>query len=195
MILTSSSSLLDLVISLTSFSGSPSLSFTKSQTRRRGAEKARDRARPLAGDKLLVVMKRKCVLLLSFNCFFIRPRFLSFPFSLLLPSSSSSFPSPSPPSPQLWIKHKGLRVLVIFEGRDAAGKGGVIKKLTAPLNQRGLRIVALAKPTETEKTQWYWQRYLKHLPSAGEIVIFDRSWYNRAGVERVMKWSTDEQVS
>ena len=84
--------------------------------------------------------------------------------------------------------------MVIFEGRDAAGKGGVIKRLTAPLNQRGLRTVALAKPTETEKTQWYWQRYLKHLPSAGEIVIFDRSWYNRAGVEKVMGWATEEQV-
>lgn len=95
---------------------------------------------------------------------------------------------------QLWIKHKGLKVLVIFEGRDAAGKGGVIKKITNPLNQRGLRVVALQKPTETEKTQFYWQRYLKHLPSAGEIVIFDRSWYNRAGVERVMGWATQEQV-
>ena len=120
-------------------------------------------------------------------------RFPSFPFSTLITT-----PTPTPSTNlllyQLWIKHKGLRVLVIFEGRDAAGKGGVIKRLTAPLNQRGLRVVALAKPTETEKTQWYWQRYLKHLPSAGEIVIFDRSWYNRAGVEKVMGWATDEQV-
>lgn len=122
----------------------------------------------------------------------------SLPFLLtLLPSQSSPSIIFHPPHPihfQLWIKHKGLRVLVIFEGRDAAGKGGVIKRLTAPLNQRGLRTVALAKPTETERTQWYWQRYLKHLPSAGEIVIFDRSWYNRAGVERVMGWASPEEV-
>ena len=118
-----------------------------------------------------------------------------FSFHHLRPHRPSSISPIAPhPTPQLWIKHKGLKVLVIFEGRDAAGKGGVIKRLTAPLNQRGLRTVALAKPTETEKTQWYWQRYLKHLPSAGEIVIFDRSWYNRAGVEKVMGWATEEQV-
>jgi polyphosphate kinase len=92
------------------------------------------------------------------------------------------------------LSHTQLKVLIIFEGRDAAGKGGVIKRITEPLNQRGLRVVALPAPTDAEKTQWYFQRYLAHMPSGGEIVIFDRSWYNRAGVERVMGWATDEQV-
>jgi polyphosphate kinase len=87
---------------------------------------------------------------------------------------------------QNWIKHKGLRVLVLFEGRDAAGKGGVIKRITESLNPRICRVVALGTPTEREKTQWYFQRYVAQLPSAGEMVLFDRSWYNRAGVEHVM---------
>ncbi|HPY33969.1 MAG TPA: hypothetical protein PK763_08680, partial [Anaerolineaceae bacterium] len=87
---------------------------------------------------------------------------------------------------QGWIKEKGLKVVVLFEGRDAAGKGGTIKRITEKLNPRIVRIVALATPTEREKTQWYFQRYVQHLPAAGEMVLFDRSWYNRAGVERVM---------
>ncbi|NMU34001.1 polyphosphate kinase 2, partial [Vibrio parahaemolyticus] len=87
---------------------------------------------------------------------------------------------------QEWVKHKGLKVVVLFEGRDAAGKGGVIKRITEKLNPRVCRVVALPAPTEKEKTQWYFQRYVAHLPSAGEIVLFDRSWYNRAGVEKVM---------
>ena len=87
---------------------------------------------------------------------------------------------------QDWVKSSGERVVVVFEGRDAAGKGGTIKTVTEHLNPRGARIVALAKPNEQERTQWYFQRYVEHLPSAGEIVLFDRSWYNRAGVERVM---------
>lgn len=94
---------------------------------------------------------------------------------------------------QTWVKEKGLRIVIIFEGRDAAGKGGVIKRLTAPLNPRGCRVVALPKPSDVEATQWYFQRYVAHLPSAGEIVIFDRSWYNRAGVERVMGFCTEEE--
>src|SRR5277367_6709150 len=94
---------------------------------------------------------------------------------------------------QNWIKHKGLRVLVLFEGRDAAGKGGVIKRITESLNPRICRVVALGTPTEREKTQWYFQRYVAQLPSAGEMVLFDRSWYNRAGVEHVMGFCTDEQ--
>jgi polyphosphate kinase 2 len=94
---------------------------------------------------------------------------------------------------QEWIKHKGLRVVVLFEGRDAAGKGGVIKRITQTLNPRICRVVALGVPTEREKTQWYFQRYASHLPSAGEMVLFDRSWYNRAGVEKVMGFCTDEQ--
>jgi polyphosphate kinase 2 len=94
---------------------------------------------------------------------------------------------------QYWVKEKKLKVCVIFEGRDAAGKGGVIKRITEPLNPRSVRIAALPKPTEKEQTQWYFQRYVKHLPSAGEIVIFDRSWYNRAGVERVMGFCSDEE--
>ena len=95
---------------------------------------------------------------------------------------------------QYWIRDQGLKLVVIFEGRDAAGKGGVIKRITEPLNPRAARVVALAKPTETEQTQWYFQRYVAHLPGAGEIVIFDRSWYNRAGVEMVMGFCTDEQL-
>jgi len=94
---------------------------------------------------------------------------------------------------QEWIRHKGMRVVIIFEGRDAAGKGGVIKSITQYLNPRSCRIVALGVPTEKEKTQWYFQRYIEHLPSAGEMVMFDRSWYNRAGVERVMGFCTEEQ--
>jgi polyphosphate kinase 2 len=94
---------------------------------------------------------------------------------------------------QNWIKHKGLQVLVLFEGRDAAGKGGVIKRITESLNPRICRVVALGTPTEREKTQWYFQRYVAQLPAAGEMVLFDRSWYNRAGVERVMGFCTEEQ--
>jgi polyphosphate kinase 2 len=94
---------------------------------------------------------------------------------------------------QEWIKHKGLRVVVLFEGRDAAGKGGTIKRITECLNPRVCRVVALGIPTEREKTQWYFQRYVDHLPAAGEMVIFDRSWYNRAGVERVMEFCTDDE--
>lgn len=96
---------------------------------------------------------------------------------------------------QGWIKEKGLRVVVIFEGRDAAGKGGVIKRITETLNPRIVRVVALPVPTEKEKTQWYYQRYVAHLPSAGEMILMDRSWYNRAGVERVMGFCTEEQVT
>lgn len=95
---------------------------------------------------------------------------------------------------QGWIKEKGLKVVVLFEGRDAAGKGGVIKRITDRLNPRIARIVALAVPTEREKSQWYFQRYVEHLPAAGEMVLFDRSWYNRSGVERVMGFCTEEQV-
>ncbi|MFW3344382.1 polyphosphate kinase 2 [Aliarcobacter butzleri] len=91
------------------------------------------------------------------------------------------------------VKAQGLKILMIFEGRDAAGKGGTIKRITEHLNPRGARIVALEKPTEQERTQWYFQRYTKHLPSAGEIVLFDRSWYNRAGVEPVMGFCTHEE--
>ena len=94
---------------------------------------------------------------------------------------------------QNYVKEKGLRVLMLMEGRDAAGKGGTIKRLTEHLNPRGCRIVALAKPSDVEKTQWYFQRYVTHLPSAGEIVIFDRSWYNRAGVEPVMGFCTQAE--
>ncbi len=94
---------------------------------------------------------------------------------------------------QEWIKNKGLKVVVIFEGRDAAGKGGAIKRITECLNPRVCRVVALATPTEREKTQWYFQRYTAHLPAGGEIVLFDRSWYNRAGVERVMGFCTYEE--
>lgn len=94
---------------------------------------------------------------------------------------------------QEWVKATGKKVAVIFEGRDAAGKGGTIKRLTEPLNPRICRVVALPAPTERQKTQWYFQRYVDHLPAAGEIVIFDRSWYNRAGVERVMGFCTDAE--
>ena len=94
---------------------------------------------------------------------------------------------------QEWIKQKGLRVAVIFEGRDAAGKGGVIKRITQRLNHRIVRVVALGIPTERERGEWYFQRYVPHLPAAGEMVLFDRSWYNRAGVERVMGFCTDDE--
>ncbi|MBV6645125.1 MAG: polyphosphate kinase 2 [Cyclobacteriaceae bacterium] len=94
---------------------------------------------------------------------------------------------------QEWIKKEGLKVVVIFEGRDASGKGGVIKRITAPLNPRVCKIVALGVPTEREKTQWYFQRYVPHLPAAGEMVLFDRSWYNRSGVEKVMGFCTEEE--
>jgi polyphosphate kinase 2 len=95
---------------------------------------------------------------------------------------------------QDWVEHTGEKIVVIFEGRDAAGKGGVIKRITQRLNPRVCRVVALNKPTEKEKTQWYFQRYTQHLPSAGEIVLFDRSWYNRSGVERVMGFASPEEV-
>ena len=94
---------------------------------------------------------------------------------------------------QEWIHAKGLKVVTIFEGRDAAGKGGTIKRITQSLNPRVCRVVALGTPTEREKTQWYFQRYAPHLPAAGEMVLFDRSWYNRAGVERVMGFCSDEE--
>ncbi len=92
-----------------------------------------------------------------------------------------------------WIQHSGHRLVVLFEGRDAAGKGGTIKRIAEPLNPRACRVVALPKPTERERTQWYFQRYVSNLPAAGEIVVFDRSWYNRAGVERVMGFCTDDE--
>jgi polyphosphate kinase 2 len=95
---------------------------------------------------------------------------------------------------QEWVKHKGLKVVVIFEGRDAAGKGGVIKRITERVSPRVFRVVALPAPTEREKSQMYIQRYVAHLPAAGEVVIFDRSWYNRALVERVMGFCTEEQA-
>jgi polyphosphate kinase 2 len=94
---------------------------------------------------------------------------------------------------QEWIRHAGLRVVVLFEGRDAAGKGGTIKTISASLNPRICRVMALGTPTERQKTQWYFQRYVEQLPAAGEMVLFDRSWYNRAGVERVMGFCTDEE--
>jgi len=94
---------------------------------------------------------------------------------------------------QEWIKYKGLKVVVIFEGRDASGKGGIIKRITQCLNPRVTKVVALPVPTEREKTQWYFQRYVTHLPAAGEMVLFDRSWYNRAGVERVMGFCNDDE--
>src|SRR5215208_4690816 len=94
---------------------------------------------------------------------------------------------------QEWVRFKNLKVVVIFEGRDAAGKGGVIKRITESLNPRICRVVALPAPNERERTQWYFQRYVSHLPAGGEIVLFDRSWYNRAGVERVMEFCTEEQ--
>jgi polyphosphate kinase 2 len=95
---------------------------------------------------------------------------------------------------QEWIKHAGLKVVVLFEGRDAAGKGGTIKRITESLNPRICRVVALGTPTERERTQWYFQRYAAQLPAAGEMVLFDRSWYNRAGVERVMGFCTEAEV-
>lgn len=94
---------------------------------------------------------------------------------------------------QEWVKHKGLKVVVVFEGRDAAGKGGTIKSIIQTLNPRICRVVALGTPTEKEKTQWYFQRYVAHLPASGEIVLFDRSWYNRAGVENVMGFCTTDE--
>lgn len=96
---------------------------------------------------------------------------------------------------QEWIKYKKLKVVVIFEGRDAAGKGGVIKRITESLNPRICRVVALGTPTEREKTQWYFQRYIPHLPANGEMILFDRSWYNRAGVEHVMGFCTLEEYN
>ncbi len=96
---------------------------------------------------------------------------------------------------QYWIKATGKKLVVLFEGRDAAGKGGAIKSIAEPLNPRGCRVVALSKPSDTERTQWYFQRYVAHLPAAGEIVIFDRSWYNRAGVERVMGFCSQEEYT
>jgi len=94
---------------------------------------------------------------------------------------------------QDWVVHTGRKVVIIFEGRDAAGKGGVIKRIVQRLNPRVCRVAALPAPNNRERTQWYFQRYVSHLPAAGEIVLFDRSWYNRAGVERVMGFCTDEQ--
>ena len=96
---------------------------------------------------------------------------------------------------QAWVKESGQRIVIIFEGRDAAGKGGTIKRFMEHLNPRGARVVALEKPTDLERGQWYFQRYVQHLPTAGEIVLFDRSWYNRAGVERVMGFCTDAEYS
>ncbi|KIP52098.1 polyphosphate kinase 2 [Leucobacter komagatae] len=94
---------------------------------------------------------------------------------------------------QAWVKESGEKIVIVFEGRDAAGKGGAIKRFTEYMNPRGARVVALEIPTEREQTQWYFQRYVTHLPAAGEIVMFDRSWYNRAGVERVMGYCTPQQ--
>jgi polyphosphate kinase 2 len=96
---------------------------------------------------------------------------------------------------QDWVVHNKLKVVVLFEGRDAAGKGGVIKRITQRLNPRVCRVVALTAPSERERTQWYFQRYVAHLPAGGEIVLFDRSWYNRAGVERVMGFCTEDDVA
>ncbi len=94
---------------------------------------------------------------------------------------------------QAWVQHENLKVVVVFEGRDAAGKGGVIKRMTQYLNPRIARVVALPAPTEREQSQWYFQRYVPHLPAAGEIVLLDRSWYNRAGVEKVMGFCTEDE--
>jgi polyphosphate kinase len=94
---------------------------------------------------------------------------------------------------QYWVKERGQRIVVIFEGRDAAGKGSTIKRIVDPLNPRGVRLVALQKPSDVERTTWYFQRYVAHLPAAGEIAIFDRSWYNRAGVEHVMGFCTEDE--
>jgi polyphosphate kinase 2 len=94
---------------------------------------------------------------------------------------------------QYWAKEKGLRLILTFDGRDAAGKGGIIKRIMEPLQPRGLRLIALGKPSDREQTQWYFQRYVEHFPAAGEIVIFDRSWYNRASVEHVMGFCTEQE--
>ena len=96
---------------------------------------------------------------------------------------------------QRWVQHKGLKVVVVFEGRDAAGKGGAIKRISECLNPRVCKVVALGTPSDREKTQWYFQRYVVHLPAAGEMVLFDRSWYNRAGVEKVMGFCTYEEYN
>ena len=95
---------------------------------------------------------------------------------------------------QYWVKHTGFRMILLFEGRDAAGKGGTIKRITEPMNPRGCKVVALGTPSDQQKTQWYFQRYVENFPSAGELVLFDRSWYNRAGVERVMGFCSEEEV-
>ena len=95
---------------------------------------------------------------------------------------------------QYWVKHTGYRLILLFEGRDAAGKGGTIKRVTEPLNPRGCKVVALGTPSDQQKSQWYFQRYVEHFPSAGEILLFDRSWYNRAGVEKVMGFCSADQV-
>jgi polyphosphate kinase 2 len=95
---------------------------------------------------------------------------------------------------QYWIKHVGYKLIILFEGRDAAGKGGTIKRITEPLNPRGCNVVALGTPSDQQKSQWYFQRYVEHFPSAGEIVLFDRSWYNRAGVEKVLGFCSSAQV-
>src|SRR5438477_8523833 len=95
---------------------------------------------------------------------------------------------------QEWVKHKGLKICIVFEGRDGAGKGGTIKAITERVSPRVFRVIALPAPTEREKSQMYMQRYVQHFPAAGEIAIFDRSWYNRAGVERVMGFSSEKQV-
>ena len=94
---------------------------------------------------------------------------------------------------QEWVKATGAKICIVFEGRDTAGKGGTIKRIIERLNARNFRVVALGTPTERERSQWYFQRYVRHLPAAGEIVFFDRSWYNRAGVERVMGFCTEEE--
>jgi len=136
--------------------------------------------------------------------------------ALAIPAAAIDAPEPSAPAPparmdtktyerelrrldvelvkwQEWIRAQGLKVVAVFEGRDAAGKGGAITRIIEPLNPRYARTVALPAPTERERTQWYFQRYVAHLPAAGEIVLFDRSWYNRAGVERVMGFCTEEE--
>ena len=95
---------------------------------------------------------------------------------------------------QYWVKATGFRLVVLFEGRDAAGKGGTIKRITEPLNPRGCRVVALGTPSDQQRSQWYFQRYVEHFPSGGEIVLFDRSWYNRAGVERVMGFCSEAEL-
>jgi polyphosphate kinase len=96
---------------------------------------------------------------------------------------------------QRWVQHKGLKVMVLFEGRDAAGKGGAIKRISETLNPRVCKVVALGTPSDRERTQWYFQRYVAHFPAAGEIVLFDRSWYNRAGVEKVMGFCTYDEYN